>query len=79
MTYDSTLDLKQFADQMSEMPEATMAERFARLDPRSRENYLAQISVCSRSDLLSLQKRSLIWGTERRLAGIHKALSDAGR
>jgi hypothetical protein len=79
MSYDSTLDLKQFAEQMSEMPEATMAERFARLDPRSRQNYLDQISVCARSDLLTHRKKSVIWGAERRLASIHKALSDAGR
>ena len=79
MSYDPTFDLKQFADQISEIPENTMAERFARLDPRSRDGYLAQIHVCARSDLLSLHRKSVIWGTERRLASIHKALSDAGR
>jgi hypothetical protein len=78
MTYDPH-DVKRFAEQMSETPESTMAEGFARLPAAARDNYLAQIRNVARSDDLSLQKKSVIWGTERRLSAIHKAMTDAGR
>jgi hypothetical protein len=78
MGYDQ-FDLKRFADEISAIPEVTMAERFARLDAYARDGYLAQVRHVARSDLLSLHKKSVVWGTERRLASIHKALSDAGR
>jgi len=72
-------DLKQFADQMSSTPERDIAERFMRLDAQARAGYLAQVGNAARSDLLSHRKKSVIWGTERRLSAIHKAMTDAGR
>jgi hypothetical protein len=72
-------DVKQFAERMSETSENTMAVQFARLDARSRDQYLSQIRNVARSDDLSHKKKATIWGTERRLSNIHKALTDAGR
>lgn len=72
-------DLKTFADQMTDMPENTLAERFSRLDANGREQYLAQINNAAKSDLLTHRKRSAIWGAARRLGALHSVLTNAGR